>query len=422
MRQACIVTLGCPKNEADSDAFAGLLEASGWRVVEDPSMASMLIVNTCAFIEPAVEESLEIMRQAEEWKDEKPNRRLVLAGCLPGRYDADDTPGLESFDLVIGPGDSAGLAGYLGSEPGHVPVPAGNRVNRYLKVSEGCSNNCAYCTIPLIRGSRRDRPVDEILRDAGSLAEQGASEIGIVGQDTAAWRSGETGVEGLVEMLAQRYPGIWFRLYYLHPAHFPRGFLNVVSKHENVMPYIDMPIQHVSDSVLRRMGRPYGGEYLKELFQQFQNMSFQLSVRTTVIAGYPGETEEDFQELLASLRSYNCTRTLAVFPYSPEAGTPEYFRTAPEDVVPDEAVQSRLSRLGDVSDGLNAVWADRLDGRTMEVLADEPMTGHTVYDAPVVDGACCLNRSVEPGSIVKCLLSGSAGADFEAEVMNGLDG
>ncbi|MBD3276844.1 MAG: MiaB/RimO family radical SAM methylthiotransferase, partial [Candidatus Aegiribacteria sp.] len=365
LRQACILTLGCPKNEADSDAFAGILAASGWRMVDDPAIASMLILNTCAFIEPAVEESLEIIRQAEEWKEMKPGRKLVLAGCLPGRYPADDTPGLEYFDLVIGPGDSAGLALFLSSDPGHAPVAAGNRVNRYLKVSEGCSNNCAYCTIPLIRGSRRDRPLDDILRDAASLAEQGVSEIGMVGQDTAAWRSGETGIAGLAEMLAQRYPEIWFRLYYLHPAHFPENLLNVISAHENVMPYIDMPIQHVSDRVLRRMGRPYVGEHLKELFQQFQNMSYQLSVRTTVIAGYPGETEEDFQKLLNFLKRYDCIRTLAAFPYWPEEGTTEYSRATSEELVPDETVQSRLSRIGEVSHSLNAVWADRLEGRTM---------------------------------------------------------
>lgn len=418
MRKACIVTLGCPKNEADSDSFAGILAASGWQVVKDPSKASMLIVNTCAFIEPAVEESLEVMRQAEQWKREASNRVLVLAGCLPGRYDIDDTPGLEAFDIVIGPGDSAGLADHMDAVKGHAPVPAGNTVNRYLKVSEGCSNNCAYCTIPLIRGKRRDRPLDDILRDAESLAEQGASEIGIVGQDTAAWRSGETGIDSLLEKLAVSYSEVWFRLYYLHPSHFPPRLPGIIAEHENVMPYIDMPIQHVSAGILRRMGRPYDGEYLRELFEGLDRMSPRLSVRTAVIVGYPGETEEDFSRLLEFLNRYDCIRTIAAFPYWPEEGTLEYSRTAFEEVVPNEIVQSRLSRIGDVSDDRNVWWADRLEGRVMDVLVDEPLTGHTLYDAPVVDGACCLSRTCVPGSIVRCLLSASAGSDFEAEVLD----
>ena len=417
MPEAFLLTLGCPKNEADSDAFAGCLTRAGWGISRNIENTDLLLLNTCAFIQPAVDESLDAIGQALEWKDRKPGRILILAGCLPGRYPDDGSGDLEDFDLIIGPGDTSHLEEYLSLTSASIPEPADGRISRYLKISEGCSNNCAYCTIPLIRGARRDRSPKEILMDAEHLAEQGAVEIGIVGQDTASWKYGGDSISRLLSQLAGTYPDIWFRLYYIHPAFYPDDFLPLLAEYENLMPYIDMPVQHVSDRILKRMGRPYTGDHLRKLFDEFENFEKMLSVRTTLIAGYPGETEEDFRELAHFLSQYRCIRTIAAFPYWHEEGTREFSRVSSEDLPDRSTVQSRLARIGDVADEHNIVWADRLEGRIMDILADTPLLGHSRLDAPEVDGACCFDRSVEPGRIIRCRITGGMGSDLTAEVL-----
>ena len=417
MPEAFLLTLGCPKNEADSDAFAGCLTGAGWGITRNIENANLLLINTCAFIKPAVDESLEAILQALEWKNEKPGRILILAGCLPGRYPDDGSGGLEGFDLIIGPGDTFRLEEYLSLKSTPIPEPAGGRISRYLKISEGCSNDCAYCTIPLIRGARRDRSPEDILKDAEHLAEQGAVEIGIVGQDTASWKHGADTITRLISQLAGMYPDIWFRLYYIHPSFYPDDFLPLLAEHANIMPYIDMPVQHVSDRILKRMGRPYTGDHLRKLFDEFENTEMMLSVRTTLIAGYPGETEEDFSELVQFLTQYRCIRTIAAFPYWPEEGTREFTRDSSEYLPDRSIVQSRLARIGDAADEHNISWADRQEGEIIDILADTPLLGHSRLDAPEVDGACCFDRSVEPGRIIRCRITGGTGSDLTAEVL-----
>ncbi|MCD4848180.1 MAG: hypothetical protein K8R76_08320 [Candidatus Aegiribacteria sp.] len=186
MPSVFLLTLGCPKNEADSDSFAGCFSAGGWEIADNSEKADLLLLNTCAFIQPAVEESLEAIAEAVEWKNCKPGRKLILAGCLPGRYSNDSSGGLEDFDLITGPGDTAELRKYLSVSASSGPVPVESIYHRYLKISEGCSNNCAYCTIPLIRGRREDRSFEDILLDAGYLTEQGALGIPEAGKAAEA--------------------------------------------------------------------------------------------------------------------------------------------------------------------------------------------------------------------------------------------
>jgi len=415
LKKACIVTLGCPKNEADSDAFATCLSAAGWMVTDSTGEADLLLLNTCAFIEPAVEESLEVMEQAAEWKSGGDGRLLVLAGCLPGRYEVDDSEGLEAFDLVIGPADTASLAAFLGPGSGvEMPMPAG-RAFRYLKVSEGCSNGCAYCTIPLIRGPGRNRPPDEILGEASELARLGAAEIGIVGQDTGAWRHGVMGMRGLLEKLASGNPETWFRLYYVHPAHVVPGFAELVEEYRNIMPYIDIPVQHYADSILRRMGRGYTGGDLDELFAGLDRRNVPVAVRTTVIVGYPGETEEDFEALAGFLSAHECIRIIAAFPYWHEEGTPEYRRALPEEMVPPEIVRARLARIGEIADGHYTWWGGFLEGGELSVLVDAPRRGHSVFDAPEVDGACVFEVDVPVGGVLRCRVMDWEGPDLMVE-------
>ena len=412
-----LLTLGCPKNEADSDSFAGCFSAAGWKIVDSSEKADLVLLNTCAFIQPAVEESLEAIAEAVEWKNCRTGRKLILAGCLPGRYRSDDSGGLEDFDLITGPGDTAELMNYLSVADFSGPVPVESIYHRYLKISEGCSNNCSYCTIPLIRGRRVDRSFEDILRDAGYLVEQGALEIGIVGQDTGSWKSRKGSISELVSHLASTYPDIWFRLYYIHPAHYPDGFPVLIEKYPNIMPYIDMPIQHVSDTVLERMGRHYTEKYLRTMFENFDKSDTELAVRTTVIVGYPGETDNDFDRLIAFLSDYDCLRTISAFPYWPEEGTAEYSRKTAADLPWPDTVQSRLMEIGNVSDQIYASWAERIEGKVIEVLADTAKLGHGRLDAPVVDGVCSFDRAVEPGQIIKCRVSECFGSELLVEVL-----
>jgi len=413
---AFVLTLGCPKNEADSDSFQACLRAAGWELIDDPEDADLLLLNTCAFIQPAVEESMEAIGEALDWKSRKRSRKLVLAGCLPGRFHDDGSGGLSDFDLIIGPADTGGLLDWLGLPPESVPGVYGRRHLRYLKVSEGCSNRCAYCTIPLIRGPRRDRSTGEILRDAAMMVHQGAGEIGLVGQDTGAW-SEDGGIHRLVGTLAEEYPDVWFRLYYLHPAHIVPGLAGLMTEHGNVMPYLDVPVQHCSDRILKRMGRGYGRALLEELFTGFDDSVADLAVRTTVIVGYPGETENEFLELMGFLSRHRCIRTVAAFPFWPEEGTTEYFRIRPGELPSPETVQSRLSQVGDAADAHYRDWGERLEDRVLQVMVDSPGTGHTVFDAPLVDGTCFLESDEPEGTVLECRITDYEGPDLTAEVI-----
>jgi ribosomal protein S12 methylthiotransferase len=365
-----------------------------------------------------VDESLETMEEAILWKSESSSRQLILAGCLPGRFTDDGSGGLEDYDLVIGPADTRGLQSWLNLSSGILPSVSGSGHNRYLKISEGCSNSCSYCTIPSIRGPRRDRPEEDILREARDLVDQGAAEIGLVGQDTGAWKGNGGGVTDVLEKLAAEHPETWFRLYYTHPAHRSPGFLDLLGEYDNIMPYIDMPIQHYSDRILERMGRGYTGETLEQIFAEFDDFSGPVAVRTTLITGYPGETEDDFRMLEDFLSRHSCIRTLVAFPYWAEEGTDEYGRTATEEEVGEGIVQSRLMRLGDVADIHYQRWGDLLHDRVLRVMADSPGLGHCVFDAPDVDGACCLSRELPPGTVVDCRITGSRGSDLIAEVLS----
>ncbi len=403
--------MGCPKNEADSDTFAGILKAAGWRLTDTPDEACMLLLNTCAFIDPAIAESMEAVKEALDWKQSVEGRILILAGCLPSRFPDDGSGGLEEFDLVMGAADNAALAGYL-SNDAIVPLPSGSGTNRYLRISEGCSNGCRYCTIPLIRGRHIPRDPAEIIRDCSILVSQGALEIGIVGQDTGAWSCGDGDIAWLLPKLAREHPSVWFRLYYVHPSHFPKDLIRVIHDEPNVVPYIELPVQHASDAVLRRMGRPYDRMMLDALFDSLDALQEPPAVRTSVITGYPGETEEDFQQLIDFLTSHRCIRTICAFPYWPEEGTAEFARTGRAGVPDASTVQSRLAAVGDAGQACQLVWADRLEGNVIEILADTSESGHSVYDAPAVDGASIFSSPAGPGAIILCTVDECVGADM----------
>ncbi|MCK5037163.1 MAG: radical SAM protein, partial [Candidatus Sabulitectum sp.] len=359
-----VISLGCPKNKVDSERFAWVMNSAGWRDSDEADQADLIILNTCAFIAPATEESLDYLSDILSWKSADPARKIVLAGCLPGRYPDDGSGGLEDIDLVIGPGDWRKLSSWLGAvSDGPVGV-LGQGSYRYLRIASGCSNNCAYCTIPAIRGRFVPQKLDTILRESDLLVQQGAREIGLVAQDSGNWFQNSTDLASLTEILAARHPSIWFRLYYLHPLHFPHRLIDIFNRFSNVVPYIDMPVQHASNSVLKRMGRRYGVDTIEKIMEQLDDSPLDIAVRYTVITGYPGETESDFIALRDFLGRYDSGRHIAAFSWYPEEGTLEYARAVENgDAVDDSTASRRLAALSAVGDSLYANWDQLLQGR-----------------------------------------------------------
>lgn len=411
-----IVSLGCPKNRVDSERYSWVFQSAGWRAAGDPEKADLILLNTCAFIAPATEESLDYLQDLIQWKKEEEGRKLVLAGCLPGRYPDDGSGGLGDIDLITGPEGWRRLSAWLGASFHGDPGIVGSGISRYLKIAEGCSNRCSYCTIPSIRGGFEPVSPESIRREADQLARQGAREIGLVAQDSGSWNWGGKNLTALAGELASAYPDIWFRLYYLHPAHFPEDFEEAVASQGNLLPYVDMPVQHASTSVLKRMGRGYGEKEIRGIMERIEKSSLEIAVRYTVITGYPGETHSDFEKLLAFLGDYPSGRHIAAFTWYPEEGTREYARTIErQDSIDPGVASERLALLSSVGDSLYAGWDERLEGRVITVLADDIESGHTVWDAPEVDGVTAFTVPVEKGAFIRARVIDSSGAVILAE-------
>lgn len=414
-----IISLGCPKNKVDSERFAWVMNSAGWKYSNEPDSSDLIILNTCAFIAPATEESLEYLSDIMNWKAGKSGRKIVLAGCLPGRYSDDGSGGLEDIDLLIGPGDWRKLSAWMGTTVDGTAQVLGRGSYRYLKIADGCSNGCAFCTIPAIRGRFAPRDPDTILRESDLLVQQGACEIGLVAQDTGNWHQDGEDLCTLTEILAARHPSVWWRLYYLHPLHFPYRLPEVFGKYSNVVPYIDMPIQHASDSILERMGRGHGVRTIEKIMEQLEDSPFEIAVRYTVITGYPGETEADFTALRDFLGRYRTGRHIAAFSWYPEEGTLEHSRAiARGDAVDDSTASRRLAAISAVGDSLYADWDERLYGRELSILADDQFTGHTAWDAPEVDAVVSFTEPVNSGLIVRAKIVESSGAVLVAEPVN----
>lgn len=395
-----VITLGCPKNLVDSEVLGAVCRSAGLRFRNDPDRADLIILNTCAFIAPAVEESLERLGDVLAWKASGKGRKVVLAGCLPGRFSDDGSGGLEDIDLVMKPGEVHRLALWLGASPA-APLQEGRGVSRFVKIADGCGNNCSYCTIPMIRGPFRPTDSREVEKSVDHVVRQGAREIGLVAQDSGA----HPDLTGMLDRVTLAHPEVWFRLYYLHPAHFPKGLLKLLENRPNLAPYVDLPIQHVSGRVLERMGRGYGPDRITRIMEDLEGLSREVAVRFTVITGYPGETTGDFAALESFLGRWRSLRHIAAFPWWPEEGTREYLRAAAEgDAVAGPEASRRLAALSSLGECLYQSWAERLSGAAVPVLADSPWEGHSCYDSPESDPPAEFTRPVEPGRVYNCSL------------------
>ncbi len=421
------ITLGCPKNEVDSDRMAAAVLSSAYHLVEEIDEADVVVLNTCGFISDAVEESIDVAFELATWRDAREGRRLVVAGCMVSRYGDDLATAMPEADAFVPVAGEAGLLAVLdtltGQRHAHAEAGASRTVSgpsAYLQVSDGCFRTCAYCTIPAIRGPYRSRTLDEIEAEARFLVEFGAVEIVLIGQDTSAWGRDLAGDETIADVLraVAAVPDVlWVRLMYVQPDGITDELLRTMAALPQVLPYLDMPLQHVSRDVLRAMHRTGSPTEFRLLITRIRDVMPGAVLRSTFIAGYPGETVDDHDELLGFLADADIDYA-GVFPYSPEEGTAAL---ALPGQLPFEERVARANRVREAADQAGFQRAASLVGTSLDILAegvdDEGVTlGRWWGQAPEIDGLVALDLPTSPGTVVCARIVEAYGYDLEGEI------
>lgn len=418
-----LLSLGCARNLVDSEIMMGRIKRAGWTLVDEPEEAEVIVINTCSFIEEAAEESIEMILELARYKEDGKCTRLIVAGCLPERYREKIAGQLPEVDAFIGTGafdrvveaieGSKFPKGCLLPDP-DVITPQEKDAPRalctshmaYLKVAEGCSRNCTYCIIPRLRGKKRSRQPEEVISEAQDLLEGGVKELVLVAQDTTSYGTDlqpPATLSQLLDRLAAlpaapaRKSGAraascdtrqaWVRVLYGHPESIDDAFIKTVATHPNVCSYFDIPIQHVSSSILKKMGRKYRRDDLRRLFDNIRSRVPDASLRTTIIVGFPGESEKDFKALLRFVEDTRFDH-LGVFLYSDSSDLPSHRFP---DHVPAPVAQERYDQLMCCQLDISARNCQKYIGQTLEVLIEETLekglyAGRTAFQAPEVDG------------------------------------
>lgn len=424
------VTLGCPKNEVDSASMRSAVAGSLHELTDDPDSADAVVLNTCAFIQEAVEEAIEHTLELAEWRADRPGRRLVVAGCLPSRYAGEletELPEVDAFVPVAEEGTLVAvldrLAAGVPAADGARPRPVGASETRpyaYLKVSDGCSRRCAYCTIPDIRGPYRSRPPADILADARRLAADGARELVLVGQDVSAYGrdlGNGASLPALLRSLGEVDGARWVRVMYVQPDGLTEELLDAMAGTPSVVPYLDVPLQHAAPEVLRRMGRRGSAEEFLALVDRVRGALPGAALRTTLIAGFPGETPAE-SRLLEEFVTEAAFDYVGVFAYSPEEGTPA--ASLPGQLRPAER-RRRAQRLRDLADVIGVERAADRVGSVLDILVegtdeDGQLVGRFYGQAPEIDGVVSLDGTLPAGSFVSARIVDSLGYDLGGEV------
>jgi ribosomal protein S12 methylthiotransferase len=415
MPKVYIESLGCARNQVDSEIMAGRLTFAGWQIAADPGDAEAIVVNTCSFIGAAAEESIDTILALADYKTKGRCRRLIVAGCLPERYRQASSRALPEVDFFLGTGAYdqivAAVQGSLARGACLLPDPDGIDLDMpvlrkpttphaaYLKIAEGCSRHCTFCVIPKLRGRQKSRSPAAILAEAQALIGDGVKEITLVAQETTAYGSDladQATLAGLMAALAALDPSVWIRFLYGHPQTMTADLLGTVARFANLCPYFDIPIQHAADGVLKRMGRPYTGHDLVRLFDEIRANIPQAALRTTVLTGFPGETEADVKQLADFMERVRFDH-LGVFTYSDADDLSSH---GLDRHVPSGIAQARLDRLMDLQKEISEDKLGRLHGQTMTVLVEneaEPSiyVARSMFQAPEVDG-CILVRAQQP--------------------------
>lgn len=421
MKTIALISLGCPKNQVDSEIMLGLLSARGYELVEDLSQAEWIIINTCGFIESAKEESIEAILEAAEYKKTGSCEKLAVTGCLSQRYQKEILQELPEIDVVTGTADYHKIVtlleedireqfGDIHCSPDYSTLPRVNSMpfyTAYLKIADGCDNHCTYCVIPSIRGKYRSRSIEELMAEAEELVKSGVRELILVAQDTTAYGKDLYGAPKLAELMEQlcSIPDLhWLRFHYGYPEGITDELLQVISRNPKICQYFDLPIQHCNDKVLKQMGRRCTKAELNTLFEKIRTLMPHAALRTSVIVGFPGETEAEYEELCEFTESIGFDR-MGVFCYSAEEGTPA--AKLPEQI--DEDVkEQRRDNLMLCQSRISEANNQKKLGMQLEVLVegfDEERClyfGRTTADSVEIDG-CVYFGSMEelsPGAFV----------------------
>jgi ribosomal protein S12 methylthiotransferase len=439
------VSLGCPKNLVDSERMLGKLAQDGYQLTPDADGADVVVINTCGFIEPARQESLGVIREMLALKEQGRVGAVVVAGCLAERkQDAllQEVPGVDHIVGVFGREEIAQVLDRTLHKQQHeeqrslfrpAPVRALEDTARlritpqhyaYLKISEGCDRLCTFCAIPSMRGKHVTKPIEEVLREARELAADGVRELIVVAQDTTYYGLDLYGKVRLAELLRKlsEVEGLeWVRVLYAYPIHFTDELIDTLAQTPKIVPYLDLPLQHINDRLLKRMQRRVNRAETEELLDRLRRAIPNLTLRTTFIVGFPGETEAEFEELCDFVRAARFERA-GVFPYSLEPGTPA---ARLPDHLPEEVKQQRRDHLMEIQQEIAFAWTRQQVGKELEVIVDAPdpeVPGHVLArgyaDAPDIDCVVRLKgKGLRAGDLVRARVTGADGYDLAARAL-----
>ena len=444
-----IVSLGCARNLVDSEVMAGLLQKGQYEMVQEPAEADIVLVNTCGFIEAAKTESIDAILEVARLKEERKISKLVVAGCLSQRYSAELAKELPEVDLLIGTGEVPRIVEILREHeetrrrqyigiPSYLYDHASPRLRTtpsytaFVKVSEGCDHKCAFCIIPQLRGPHRSRSIDSVVMEATLLAKEGVKEINLIAQDLTAYgrdRRDGTTLYGLLRQMVE-IPGLaWIRLLYAYPNFLDKALLDLIRESGNICKYIDIPFQHISPWILRRMRRGKSGSAVREAVTRLREAIPALTLRTSLIVGFPGETDEEFAELLDFVEEMKFER-LGVFKYSEEEGTPA---AKMDGKLAEEEKERRWQEVMELQSGISQKKNRALIGAIQRVMIDGTdsdsgeLAGRTQAHAPEVDGLVFVKAYdlagetilAQPGDLIDVRITGALDYDLIGEKLHG---
>ncbi len=435
------ISLGCDKNLVDTEVMLGMLASRGYEMTNDEQEADIIVINTCCFIHDAKEESIQNILEMAEYKKNGSAKALIVTGCMAERYrqeildeipEVDEVLGTTAYDRILDAVDAA-LAGQhevMTADLDALPLPETKRLVTtgghfaYLKIAEGCDKHCTYCIIPKIRGNFRSVPMERLLKEAQDLAEQGVKELILVAQETTLYGKDLYGEKSLPKLLRElcKISGIrWIRILYCYPEEITDELIQVIKEEPKICHYLDLPIQHANDTILKRMGRRTSKQELIDIVQKLRKEIPDICLRTTLITGFPGETQEQHEEVMEFIDTLEFDR-LGAFTYSPEEDTPA---ATFEDQIDEEVKEDRQADIMELQQEIAFDKAEDMIGREVLVMiegkvADEnAYVGRTYRDAPNVDGLIFINTDVEliSGDFAKVKVTGALDYDLIGELM-----
>lgn len=435
------ISLGCDKNLVDTEVMLGMLASRGYEMTNDEQEADIIVINTCCFIHDAKEESIQNILEMAEYKKNGSAKALIVTGCMAERYrqeildeipEVDEVLGTTAYDRILDAVDAA-LAGQhevMTADLDALPLPETKRLVTtgghfaYLKIAEGCDKHCTYCIIPKIRGNFRSVPMERLLKEAQDLAEQGVKELILVAQETTLYGKDLYGEKSLPKLLRElcKISGIrWIRILYCYPEEITDELIQVMKEEPKICHYLDLPIQHANDTILKRMGRRTSKQELIDIVQKLRKEIPDICLRTTLITGFPGETQEQHEEVMEFIDTLEFDR-LGAFTYSPEEDTPA---ATFEDQIAEEVKEDRQADIMELQQEIAFDKAEDMIGREVLVMiegkvADEnAYVGRTYRDAPNVDGLIFINTDVEliSGDFAKVKVTGALDYDLIGELM-----